>query len=182
MILTQVYLSNDDRKFFEDFYKQYKPWMMFRVGKYVESKDCEEVVQTCLLKLMEHVETLRRLDDAHRMAYVAVALDNNALYYLRKESKLIKTKAEESADLHFIEDVEDVTEIVERKLELQAVIDNMPNLKERDRELIKLRYGLELSYKQISEITGIKQTNVRMTVKRSVLKLQKEIKKRRGLE
>ena len=181
MILTQVYLNDDDRQFFEDFYKQYKPWMMFRVGKYVESKDCEEVVQNCLVKLMEHVDTLRKMDEAHQMAYIAVALDHHALNYIRKESRLIKTNAAESADLHFIEDEEDVIDIVERKLDLQAVIENMQNLKESDQELIKLRYAFELSDKQISEITGIKQTNVRMTVKRSVLKLQKEIKKRRGL-
>lgn len=181
MILTQVYLSYDDCQFFEDFYKQYKPWMMFRVGKYVESKDCEEVVQNCLVKLMEHVDTLRKMDEAHRMAYIAVALDHHALNHIRKESRLIKTNAAESADLHFIEDEEDVIEIVERKLDLQAVIENMQNLKESDQQLLKLRYAFELSDKQISEITGIKQTNVRMTVKRSVLKLQKEIKKRRGL-
>lgn len=155
--------------------------MMFRVGKYVESKDCEEVVQNCLVKLMEHVDTLRKMDEAHQMAYIAVALDHHALNHIRKEARLIKTNAAESADLHFIEDEEDVIEIVERKLDLQAVVDNMQYLKERDRQLIKLRYAFGLSDKQISEITGIKQTNVRMTVKRSVLKLQKEIKKRRGL-
>lgn len=181
MILTQVYLNDDDRQFFEDFYKQYKPWMMFRVGKYVESKDCEEVVQTCLLKLMEHVDTLRKMDETHRMAYIAVALDHHALNHIRKESRLIKTNAAESADLHFIEDEDDFVEMFERKLDMQAIMENIQYLSERDQLLIKLRYAFGLSDKQISEITGIKQTNVRMTVKRSVLKLQKKIKKRRGL-
>lgn len=181
MILTQVFLTDDDRQFFEDFYKQYKPWMMFRVGKYIAPEDCEEVVQNCLLKLMEHVDTLRKMDDAHRMAYIAVSLEHHALNHIRKESRLIKTNAAESADLHFIKDEDDFIEMLERKLDMQAIMDNIHYLSERDQQLIKLRYSFGLSDRQISEITGIKQTNVRMTVKRSVLKLQKEIKKRRGL-
>lgn len=182
MILTQVYLNDDDRQFFEDFYKQYKPWMIFRVGKYIAPEDCEEVVQNCLLKLMEHVDTLLKMDEAHQMAYIAVALDHHALNHIRKEARLIKTNAAESADLHFIEDEDNLVEMLERKLDMQTIMDNIQYIPERDQQLLKLRYALELSDKQISEITGINQNSVRMTVKRSVLKLQKEIKKRRGLE
>ena len=182
MILTQQYLSDDDRQFMGELYEQYKTWMIFRVGKYVDAKDCEEVVQTCITKLIEHVGTLRRLDEANRMAYIAVALDHHALNHIRKEARLIKTNAAESADLHFIEDEDNLVEMLERKLDMQAIMDNIQYLPERDQQLLKLRYALELSDKQISEITGINQNSVRMTVKRSVLKLQKEIKKRRGLE
>ncbi len=181
MILTQSYLSDDDRQFVARIYTQYKPLMMFRASKHVESEYCEEVVQNCMMKLIEHIDTLRRLDENHLKAYIYVTVDNHAKNLLRKESRMIKTNDESSADLHFIEDEDNLVEMFERKLDLQAILDNVQYLPERDQLLLKLRYGYELNDRQISDMTGINQNSVRMTVKRSVLKLQKEIKKRRGL-
>ncbi len=181
MIFIQTYLSDDDRQFIADIYDNYKSWMLLRASKYVSSGNCEEVVQNCIVKLIEHIDTLRRLNESQRRAYIAVAIDHHALNYIKKESKLIKTYESESADLHFIEDEDNIMEMFERKLDLQAIIDNLQYLPERDQLLLKLRYAYELNDKQISEITGINYNNVRMTIKRSVLKLQKVIKKRRGL-
>ena len=67
---------------------------------------------------------------------------------------------------------------VEKRLNIEAVRDNIPLLPKRDRDLIVLKYELELKDEQIGEILDIKPGNVRMTLRRSVQKLAKIIDKK----
>ncbi len=183
MLLVVDTLENaDDIELIEDLYTKYKPWLKFRAHKIIDNlEDCEDLTHDCMAKMIRHVDTLRRLTEAQRRSYMAIAIDNISLNYSKRASRVAMMKDIDSADLEFIPDDYSVEKEIERKMDFEAILENIKYIPKRDQDIIRMRFELELSDEIIADILDIKKSSVRMSVNRSVAKLQREIEERRGL-
>jgi RNA polymerase sigma-70 factor, ECF subfamily len=84
-------------------------------------------------------------------------------------------KSRKFANIEPPENTEDGRQNYEKKEERTLVSQSMVMLNNRDRELAVL-YSEGLSYKEISEITGIPFASVGKTLARALTKLEKELK------
>jgi RNA polymerase sigma-70 factor, ECF subfamily len=71
-------------------------------------------------------------------------------------------------------------EDLQRRLDFQRVSRMLSHFPDRDRELIALKYGAELTNREISKITGLSESNVGTILYRVVSKLRKELEQEHG--
>ena len=166
--------NSDDREFVENLYKNYAPWLKARSNRFVKDTHCsEDLLQDCMCSMIKHLDKLKSLPEDKRRAYLAVSIDNLAKNYLKNSSKTVMMKKDDSAGLDFIADDYDFEGELDKKLDYQNLMESIKKLPERDRDIIMMKYDLELSDQEIADVLGIKETSVRMTVHRSLLKLAK---------
>lgn len=167
-----------DKQIITDIYEQYAPWMRSRAytltGDYEVSYD---LAHDCIISLIKHIDTIRNLNDRQLRSYIATTVNHTAINYMKHSSRTCLVTENEECFFDEIPGRENVEEAVEKKLNIETVRENMNGLSSRDRELIILKYNHELSDAEISEIIGIKENSVRMTVRRSVERLGKKVER-----
>lgn len=170
-----VFKKNDkDKSIINKIYEEYYSWLMKRAYDIVEdSSVCEDIFNSCVIGWIRNIETLERLSDAELRAYIAKSVDYACYAYLKKESKVAFSLDEAISIDSYEDDSQNVDSIIEKKYTYEAVKSALMKLPDRDREIIIMKYMLELKDREISEIIGIKENSVRMTVRRSVKKLGK---------
>lgn len=171
-------LDNEvDKKFILDIYEKYAPWM--RARAYNITKDPEisnDLAHDCIISLIRHTDKLRTFNDTQLRAYIAIAIDHTTINYVKHSSRTFLVSENEEFFFDNLPDKDDVEEIVETKFNIETVRENLKHLPKRDRDLIILKYDLEMSDREIGQIVGIKENSVRMTVRRSVARLGNMVK------
>lgn len=164
----------DDKTYIEHLYSAYMPWMRLRAHRYVSDlSTCEDIAHDCLVKLLKHLEKLKALPEGELRAYIAVSIDNTAKNHIKRESKCLYAADSASADFAFVADVDNVKEEIDRKSDYETLRENFDRLCERDKDILSMKYDLELDDQQIADVLQIKKDSVRMTVRRSVKNLLK---------
>ena len=141
--------DEDDFAFMKNLYEEYTPWMKKYITRCIRDPYAiEDLIQDCIVNLTRHVDLLRSFATPQQVhGYIAKTTKNTALNYLIKSSRenIIPV---DIADYLIDEPAENETEAyVELKLTYEDAKKNLQNLSERDRELIKMKYALELSDK-----------------------------------
>ncbi|MBR3835247.1 MAG: sigma-70 family RNA polymerase sigma factor [Clostridia bacterium] len=169
----------DDFNFMNDIYEEYTPMIKKCINRYVRDPyTVDDLVQDCIVKLTRHVDLLRSFSAPQQLhKYIWVTAKNTALNHLIKSSRENIIPAD-IADYLIDEPSENETEsYVELKLTYEDAKTNLQNLSERDRDLLVMKYALELNDREIAEAFNIKESSVKMTVYRSAKKLKKEMKR-----
>lgn len=175
----ETFKSEDNSKFLEKLYNDNKSWMHFRAFKHLGNMEIsEDIVQDVFLKLGQHVEKLKTFNEAERRAYMAVSVDNAVKNYRRAQSRTVTAFDSDGANLEYVADSYSVEKEVEEKFEYDALRSCYMELDERDKELIMMKYDLALSDEQIADVIHVKKDSVRMTVRRSMLKLREKVLKK----
>lgn len=150
--------------------------------------DLEDLVSIGSIGLIKGINTFSRDKNIKLATYVSRCIDNEILMFLRKNKKL---KCEVSIDqalsydsdgneLH-LEDVigtpkDEVVNDVELKENQELIIKEILNLKERDRKIMILRYGLlgnnPYTQKEVAEKLGISQSYISRIEKKVIRKIK----------
>ena len=150
--------------------------------------DLEDLVSIGSIGLIKGINTFTSSKNIKLATYVSRCIDNEILMYLRKNKKM---KYEVSIDqalsldgdgneLH-LEDVigtdkDLVSKDIESRDDKELMIQEILNLKPRDREIMVLRYGLlgndEYTQKEVAEKLGISQSYISRIEKRVIKKLK----------
>jgi RNA polymerase sigma-70 factor (ECF subfamily) len=72
-------------------------------------------------------------------------------------------------------DPHDVESIVELRADLQAALDALHRLSERDRQLVGLRIAGRLTYREIASVLGMKENAARMATARALAQIRTEV-------
>lgn len=174
MILFVIdYLDNeDDKSLILNIYEKYAPWLRSRAYRITEDYEVSnDLAHDCIVNLIKHVDKLRTFNDSQLRAYIAIAIDNTSINYMKRSSKTCLVKENEECFFDSVPDDTNTEELVEAKLNIDNVRANFKNLPKRDKDLIILKYDLEMSDREIAPIMGISENSVRMTVRRSVIRL-----------
>lgn len=167
-----------DKQIILDIYDRYAPWMRSLAYSLTEDYDVsDDLAHDCIVNLIKHVDTLRNMNGRQLRSYIATTVNNTTINYMKHSSRTCLVPENEECFFDEIPDKENVEEAVEKKLNIELVRENVNCLSPRDKDLIILKYNHELSDGEISEIIGIKENSVRMTVRRSVERLGKKVER-----
>lgn len=150
-------------------YDEFKPIMFATAGKYVNNtSDREDIVQACLIKLIEKVDTLRGKSRNVLCSYVVYTIKNTAINHLKHQSivnahtKDLNEKYEEipSDDLS----LDEMIVVTDRRAQLYEVWNQLPD---EDRKLLEGKYILDQTDNQLATQFHCKPSSIRMKLTRA---------------
>ncbi len=163
--------------------------VVFLAKKYENTKiDLEDLVSIGNIGLIKGINTFSSDKNIKLATYASRCIDNEILMYLRKNKKRKQeVSIEESLsfdtdgnELH-LEDVigtekDAISNDLEKKDDKALMINEILGLKQRDREIMILRYGLlggeEFTQKEVAEKLGISQSYISRIEKKVIKKLK----------
>ena len=79
-------ISAEEKEFFEKLYEEEKNFMFYIAGKYTQSNsDREDIVQESVLRLLNNISTLKRLDCFKVRKYIVLTIKAVSLDYEKKK-------------------------------------------------------------------------------------------------
>lgn len=184
MLLYLVNLADNesDKKFIEELYIKYIPWLRYKAYTMVKDSDISnDLAHDCMVKIINHIETVKNLPDNKVRSYLTVCIVNTTINYLNKASKESTLKNLNLSDSFNLPDTCSVIEEVEQKYTYQMMYVAYKKLPLRDQSIIEMKITLELSDEHMSEILNVTKDSVRVLLSRSMKKLKEEMKKMEAL-
>lgn len=175
ILLLLTFESEADRALLSDlFASNYHRMKRTALTILHEASAAEDVVQDTFVRCIKRFDTLRSLPVAARAVYLQTATKRNALNRLRSTGAHPSVPIEET-------ELKDVTASVEeraiRSLTVAEVKDAFKKLPESLKDVLRYKYLLELSDREIADALGVSKSTVRVYLtraRRAVLKLCKE--------
>ena len=163
--------------------------VVFLAKKYENTGiDLEDLVSIGSIGLIKGINTFSKGKNIKLATYISRCIDNEILMYLRKNKKI---KQEVSIDQPLSYDVDGnelhlediigtdkdlISKNIEEKNDKKLMLQEILNLKPRDREIMVLRYGLlgndEFTQKEVAEKLGISQSYISRIEKKVIKKLK----------
>lgn len=171
----------DDQKAYEALYKRHRRPVMSYIGNMIHDKSVvEEVSQEAFFKLYRHrsqYEVGRKF-----RPWLWTIARNTTLDYLRKKRDLlledISSGEDERDAVSLIEDEStNIEEALMRKADQERVHAILNRLPDSQKEILSLASLSEMSYEEISEITGKSLSSVKSVLFRARKKFMEELKK-----
>ena len=161
--------------------------------KYENTKvDLEDLVSIGTIGLIKGINTYKLGKNIKLATYASRCIDNEILMYLRKNRKRnADVSLEESLsydsegnELHLEDILGTDPDIVTKELEdndmKRMLMNEIKQLPERDKEIMKLRYGLfgekEITQKELAEKLNISQSYISRIEKKVIRKIKETIK------
>lgn len=162
-------IAQDDKDFMLRLYQEFKPLMFATARKYVSNiSDCEDIVQDCIVKLIEKIDTLREKDRCSLCSYIVFTVRNTAINFLKRQG--IINAHFSSLDLQYDEleskepSLDELMALAERRAKLSDVWDQLP---EEDRTLLEGKYILGYADKELAAQLNCNPSSIRMKLTRA---------------
>ena len=167
--------NSPDNVFLNDLFQKYKKLVMYIAIQYTNTpEDREDLFQTIWLKIVQHSDTLRVVQDTKLPAYIGVLAKNTAINYTKHE-ELIRRLCSEDTDSALAGEsshrsVEDAILFLERRDHLSQA---MARLQTTDRLLLEEKFFLDMSNQEIAAGIGCREKIVSMKIFRAKQRLLK---------
>ncbi|MCK9216702.1 MAG: RNA polymerase sporulation sigma factor SigK [Firmicutes bacterium] len=162
------------------------------VKKYSSGKDNDDLISIGTIGLIKAIVTYNGKKGTRLATYAARCIENEILMTIRSSKKLKSEVSihepigtdREGNEISLIDilgsDGDAILEKVELKMQIKKLYQMMERiLKERERYIIELRYGLEngvcKTQREIAQMLGISRSYVSRIEKRAIKKLNKEL-------
>lgn len=160
MILPILFdtLSEDvERSFMEALWQEYRHYMFSVARRYIQEPTAlEDIVSDSLMKLMEHVDVLKRLSHPQLFAYIRQTVRSRATDHLRRngrEAKLHRERVDLAWDVDW--------QHIELEEELNALWDAVSLLPENEQRVLRLKYSEKLDDVKIASAMAVSESTVR---------------------
>ncbi len=148
-----------------------------------DSHTAQDLVHDCVAKLIDKIALLRSFDRKVLVSYVIVSVSNISKNYYNKRHHI-----QEHVKIGFDDDMagmvaddKDTPDIIfEAKESYRELGFAIKNLDSKDRELLYLKYNLNMDDQSISEILNIKKNSVREYLTRARRRAKKQLSKVSG--
>lgn len=168
-------MTDKEKQLLEKLYIQHAELLRIRAYRITEDMGVSfDIVHDCIINAAGHIDELIKLSEMKQKRYLAVTVDNlSKNYVMRHKARIIPTES----NWIFAKKIsaEDPEEIAEKHIEYKQVRQEILRLNERDRKAIEMKYILRLHDRIIASALGIKEDSVRMTVRRSIFRLKKQM-------
>ena len=157
-----------DREFMLQLYQEFKKLMFATVRQYVSNpSDCEDIIQDCLVKLIEKIPVLREKKRCVLCCYVVYTIRNTSINYLKRQ-KAMNTKLcrleEQTAEIAADEpSMDELMIAMENRERLYEIWGQLP---EEDLILLEGKYILRCSDSELAEQLHCKPNSIRMKLTR----------------
>lgn len=167
LILFIIVKSKNVLEGFNHLYQQYYPAIFRLVFGFVGKEEVSaDIVQDVFIKLFTHLQTNAKLDFPKTWIYRVTV--NECLNYLARNKRTCLLDEAKTIECDKSDNVE--SRIIENETR-QLLHNAMQRLKMKERMLLTL-YSENFSYKEISEISGVKMTSVGKSIARGLEKLR----------
>lgn len=158
--------DDDDRAYMTRLFVKYQRLMYRTIYDILGDKwATEDVLQTTLLRLIDHLDTLRRLEPEGLAGYIAAACRHTAYNAVRDSSRHPWLPLDGGPEVP--DERQEVEDRVLCRLELDALAQVWPRLDENTRWLLEARYILDYSDGELARELGVKPDSVRMALTRA---------------
>jgi len=155
-VLVQNFL-NGDNKSFEELLSRHKNRMFAFIMSKVKNRDItEDIFQDTFIKVINSLKKGKYNEEGKFLPWMMRISHNLVIDHFRKESKMRKIRPTSEFDIFDILDdgrknQEDLMIQTQVHADLNILIEQLP---EDQKEVLKMRYFEDLSFKKISELTG----------------------------
>jgi RNA polymerase sigma-70 factor, ECF subfamily len=156
------------REVYDQFLPKVYHFFFYKVG---DERIAEELAASTFEKAWKSREKYQSKLGEYRFFVFGIAKKVAADYFRKQHPE---TRLEEADDLPGHQSVE---EQVEKRLNFQRLARIVGQLNERERDLVSLKYGAEMTNREIAKFTGLSESNVGTILHRVVLKLRQEWEK-----
>jgi RNA polymerase sigma-70 factor (ECF subfamily) len=133
--------------------------------------DAEDVIQELLVRIWQRKEQFDQIEN--KEAWCMTVTRNLCIDKIRSR----KQSSQDVSDYHFIADHGATPDIVtEDRENLKIVMDVLNSLPENQKEIIHLRDVEGYTYKEISELTGLSEDQVKVNLFRARQRLKEKLK------
>lgn len=151
----------------------------------------EDLISIGSIGLIKAVNTFKRDKNIKLVTYASRCIENEILMFLRKKSKRkVEISFDEPLNIDYngnellLSDIlgtdgDIVTKEFEKEENKREIMEILSTLKERERQILQMRYGIEheeLTQKDIAERLGISQSYISRLEKRIIQKLKVKMK------
>lgn len=156
-------LSDSDNDLIVHIYTYYNPLLHHMARRIVRDEYiAEDMVQEAIIRLMDHLPTLKVLEQKALVSYCVRTIESVCFKYLYKASRRKRSEEEISRVPEFLPD-----ELLERDEIAGHVKTTLAELSHLDRHLLIYKYFMDLSYKQIGQMLGIEPKYIGTYIKRA---------------
>lgn len=162
--------NEDDRAFMAQLYEDYNRLMYSELHKLISDDwAVEDVLQDSLERLIDKIETLRKLDKRRLINYLITTVRNQAKNYYRASSKAsFSSLDDEGSPLYgTMPDDDNIEDQLFQKEQLKRLSGIWPQLSDNARELLERKYILGQKDEEIAKAFHIKPSSVRMKMTRA---------------
>ena len=159
-----------------DFYNTHKNkiYSYFFYNLSQDSSIAEDLTSDTFLKGFEKFESY---NDSYQFSTWIFTIARNTLYdYYRKQKRDIQI--DDTTEINFTEFIkyeEDFDKKIDTKIQLEQVYLHLEKIPENQKDMIVMKYMQEFSTKEISHMTGKTEANIRKTLSRWLMSLQKNL-------
>jgi RNA polymerase sigma-70 factor (ECF subfamily) len=162
--------GEDDQQFMERIYQEFNLLIYKHACRYfIDQAEIDDVVQQSYLKLMKYLPKLRSLERNILPGYIVNVVKSVAIDQVRKNRRKPSVNFSElmdNFDESFVNPIsleDEDWEMVNIRQFVQAIL----NLPESDQNILKAKYFLEWSNKDIAGMLGIKENALRVRLHRA---------------
>jgi RNA polymerase sigma-70 factor (ECF subfamily) len=155
-VLVQNFL-NGDNKSFEELLSRHKNRIFAFIMSKVKNRDItEDIFQDTFIKVINSLKKGKYNEEGKFLPWMMRISHNLVIDHFRKESKMRKIRPTSEFDIFDVLDdgrknQEDLMIQTQVHADLNILIEQLP---EDQKEVLKMRYFEDLSFKKISELTG----------------------------
>lgn len=163
-------------KLVNELFSEYKQ-MMFKIafGILHNKSDAEDAVQDSFLWIINNLDKISQIPCHERVNYFASIIESKAIDIYRKRRRHPTEDLEDKLDLHTNDRVEDTALLNITVEEIKAAMNELSN---RDYEILYLYLFKQMKSKEISELMGIPENNIRTYISRARKRFIKILHKR----
>lgn len=169
-VIILAIADENDRAFMTELYEQYGRLMLAEIRKLVSDRwDADDIFQTTLEKLIDHIDTLRAMEPRRLVSYIVTAARHNAISHLRRAEK----DAAPSVDDDSWFDGKDLSgglsaeEAVLKQEQARSLSESWSQLGEKPRYLLEARYILGMSTQEIADSLHLQADTVKVQLSRA---------------
>ena len=164
-----------DRAFMTRIYCRYRRYMYKTIGTFVSDPwDADDIFQTTLPNLIDHLDTLKSLPKNKLTAYIHAVCKNTAINFLRKKGRMKEISFEDFEET--LPSQEDPYQLqLSESDDVEAFRRAWLKLDTRSQYLLEARYILNKPYDEIALDLNIKPSSVRVAMTRTKEKAKRLI-------
>ena len=178
MLIFLLIEDDAQRSFMEGLYLDFRSKMYHTAHEVMgHREDSQDIINDTLLKLMDKIPLLMGLDCLALRSYVVISTRRTAIDLLRKRKRRSELLF---GDDEFMDTIAssgaDPDEGLLREADVSVLNAGLKRLPQRQRDLLNMKYILNLSDGEIAETYGIQPGSVPSTLSRARLALKEKIK------
>ncbi len=170
--LLMAEFQNGSIKAFEKIIHKYKDILYnYVIANFnLNSDESKDIIQEVFIKIYENKDTYETRNKFN--SWIFKITKNIAMNYLRKKNKFIKNK--DIKDIKENQNNENIYNIIDN-ITVKQILNEIRKLPDNQRDVLIMRYHLGYSFKEISAILSISESNAKVLAYRGLKALKESI-------